>query len=97
MRVMLAVAVAFALAFPLSAGASSSACTPGAQATCAKVVNSDFSAARRHRAPSRIMCPISPPLTREVCLCEVSGGHPVIYNFPIGTPRVMCWAGGLHL
>ena len=96
MRATLAVAVGFCLAFPLSAGAASGACTPGAQATCAQAVNSDFSAVRRHRTV-RILCPKNPPLTRQVCLCEASGGNPVIYYFPFGTPRVMCWARGLHL
>jgi hypothetical protein len=95
MRATLAVAVGFCLAYPLSAGAASSACTPGAQTTCAQAVNSDFSAARRHRTV-RILCPKSPPLTRQVCLCEVSGGDPAIWYFP-PPPRVMCWARGLHL
>ena len=61
MRATLAVAVGFCLAFPLSAGAASGACTPGAQATCAQAVNSDFSAARRHR--TRNLMSGSPPLT----------------------------------
>jgi hypothetical protein len=96
MRATLAVAVGFCLAFPLSAGAASGACTPGAQATCAQAVNSDFSAARRHRIVS--ICPPGPPLTRDVCLCEIHGGWPQTYRpiFCFGKPCpgvVVCWPG----
>ena len=96
MRTTLAVAVGFCLAFPLSAGAASGACTPGAQATCAQAVNSDFSAARRHRIVS--ICPPGPPLTRDVCLCEIHGGWPQTYRpiFCFGKPCpgvVVCWPG----
>ena len=97
MRATLAVAVGFCLAFPLSAGAASGACTPGAQATCAQAVNSDFSAARRHRTV-RILLSKSPPLTRDVCLCEIHGGWPQTYRpiFCFGKPCpgvVVCWPG----
>ena len=67
MRVILAVAAAFCLAFPLSAGAASSA------------VNSDLSAARRHQAAGGFMCPTKFDVTYQVCQCQVSGGYPTIY------------------
>ena len=80
MRIMLAAAAAFCLSFPLSAGAASSACTPGAQATCTQAVNSDFSAARRRRIVD--ICPRKPDLTHQVCECQLHGGWPYIY-YPI--------------
>jgi hypothetical protein len=49
-------------------------------------------AAVRHRAA--LMCPINPPLARQVCLCELSGGDPHIWYFP-PPPRVLCFARGL--
>ena len=93
MRATLAVAVGFCLAFPLSAGAASGACTPGAQATCAQAVNSDFSAARRHPGGTTI-CPPRPLVSRLVCECELSGGTPAVYTFPF--PQVVCYSRGLH-
>jgi hypothetical protein len=101
MRATLAVAVGFCLAFPLSAGAASGACTPGVQATCAQAINSDFSAARRHRTVGINLCPSSPPLTRQVCLCEIHGGWPFI-SYPLfcfGKPCtgvVVCRPGEFH-
>ena len=67
MRVILAVAAAFCLAFPLSAGAASSA------------VNSDLSAARFHQAAGEFMFPTKFDVTYKVCQCQVSGGYPTIY------------------
>jgi len=72
MRVTLALAVAFCLAFPLAA-----------------------EAAGRYRVPIWICSPRLPPLAREVCLCELSGGDPHIFYFP-PPPRVICLARGLH-
>ena len=66
MRVILALAAAFCLAFPLLAGAASSA------------VNSDL-AARRHQAAGGFVCPTKFDLTYQVCQCQVSGGYPTIY------------------
>jgi|GEM_PF-1898217 hypothetical protein len=68
MRVILAVAAAFCLAFPLSAGAASGG-----------AVNSDLSAARRHQTVGGFMCPTKFELTYQVCQCQVSGGYPTIY------------------
>ena len=93
MRATLALSVAFCLAVPLSAGAASSACAPGAQATCAKAINSDFSAARRHRPSGTLTCPPKPPVAHLVCECERSGGTPAVYRFPF--PQVVCYARGL--
>ena len=96
-RVVLAAAVAFCLAFPLSAGAASSECTPG-QAICAQAVNYDFSAARRHRTVHIDPCPTKPDLTHQVCECETHGGWPHISGpfcfFGRCTPAVVaCWPG----
>jgi len=68
MRVMLALAVGFCLAFPLVAEA----------------------AKRYPSCPPRL-----PPLARQVCLCELSGGDPHIFYFP-PPPHVMCFARGFH-
>jgi hypothetical protein len=83
MRVILAVAAVFCLAFPLSAGAASSACTPGAQASCVQAVNSDLSAARRHRVSSKPACTGLGSVTQQLaCLCLLHGGTPFIFRFP---------------
>jgi len=82
MRSMLA-AVAFCLVFPLSAGAASGACTPGAQATCAKELNFDFSAAQRHRVRSKPPCTGLGSMTAQLaCLCVLHGGQPFVFRFP---------------
>ena len=80
MRVILAVAAAFCLAFPLSAGAASSG------------VNSDFSAARRHQTVHVDSCvQAKPDLTYQVCQCQVPwrmAAHlcPVLFFRPRCTP-----------
>jgi hypothetical protein len=37
------------------------------------------------------ICQSGPPLTQQVCLCEIRCGRPVIWYFPV--PHVMCFPG----
>jgi hypothetical protein len=52
------------------------------------------SAARGHRAIP--LCPKAPPVTRQVCLCEQSGGRPLVFYFPFSTPQILCLAPALR-
>jgi len=88
MRVVLAVATAFCLAAPLSAGAGNSACAPDEKAFCAQAVNSDFSAARHHRASQKPPCTGLGSMTQQMaCLCVLHGGQPMIFF-----NSVTCWS-----
>jgi hypothetical protein len=78
MRLKLALVAAFCLAFPLSASANLRTVN-----ICQLPVHAQLRTVN--------ICQTGPPLTQQVCLCEIRCGRPVIWYFPV--PHVMCFPG----